>query len=178
MEDFLKFPWNQADDEDVLDLNQLVRILETEDRGYAELEDLEEIKRTLLVQGDTVGLESLIRLQESHVVNLRSLEAQRQEFMQQWHASHGSSATPTLGEIIEQAPDPHQTRLKELKEGLVQRVRSLGRHVRGNEVLVEQSLDHVNHMVEIFSGTHEKLAYEVGGKASDLGRRQLLDRSA
>lgn len=159
-------------------LNSLETLLEAEVENYRRLKELEEAKTTALVDGDMEQLQKILSEGSSLAKDLKKLDERRIETQAQWAIELKLEPPKSLGELIPLTDEVRQKRFSELRSSLLELSRDIARLNRSNEVLVTESMSHLNRLFDIVTGRGRVLTYSDKGEATDMGQRRLIDRSA
>lgn len=150
--------------------------------------DYAEKKNELLVDGKIQELEELLKQEEKIVFKSGKLEQHREEIQKELRekvditADDPSREDPTLPDYIDASEGEEKDKLQELYEELTVVLAQLKELNEQNNQLIQQSLDYVNHALDLFTsagkdpGTYSKGAKENKGNDDNQRRRNILDK--
>jgi flagellar biosynthesis/type III secretory pathway chaperone len=147
-------------------LKKLIQTLETMTEAHSRLLELAEEKRTNLVDGNILSLQSILNRESSCVDEIQKLEQQRKQLVQEYMVQKGLSVHSfTLEEIINIQNDATtKTTLhfiaKQLR-GLVQKITQLN---ESNQQLINSSLAYLQYSMGMLVRKEPAIGYGPNSK--------------
>lgn len=142
-------------------LKELIQTLETMIETHTRLLNLAEEKRTILVDGNVVGLQSLINRESSCVVEIQNLEQQRKQLVQDYMVQKGLMGHSfTLEELINIQGDPSvKSSLNFIAKQLRILVQEITHLNKSNQQLIHTSLSYVQYSIGIHVRRETAIGY-------------------
>lgn len=120
-------------------------------------------KKTELVKnGDMEELDHILKIEQSHVAAIETLEQQRQVLVTEYLGAKGIAltGTPTVADVIETADlEEERIQLETMRNRLILVIEDLRKQNDLNQKLVYQSLQFVNMTLDLLSLRPEQMNY-------------------
>lgn len=158
-------------------LKKLIHTLEAMINAHTRLLDLAKQKRTILIEGNNIGLQSLVNRESSCVDEIQKLELERKHLVQEYMDRLGLTVHAfTLEELIKIQDDATvKTTLKFIAKQLRLLVQEITYINESNQQLIHTSLSYVQYSI----GLHVRKEPAIGYGPNATNRySNLLDAKA
>ena len=154
-------------------MDNLLDVLDKEERAYQQLISLGEEKKQVLIKADIVALEEITNREQDVSSTLRNLENKREKVMDDMsivlNKKKNELTLSKMIEILGKQPD-EQKRLSEIKERLGTTLRQLNVINEQNQMLTQQALELVEYDLNLFrsmrqapeTANYDRNAYNTG----------------
>ncbi|MFJ8234660.1 flagellar protein FlgN [Ureibacillus sp. NPDC094379] len=161
----------------------IMSILEKLEKMHRSLLEHAYRKTELVTKGDMEELDQVLKIEQSHVAAIETLEQQRQQLVTEYLRAKGiaPAGTATVADVIEATENEEQRiELKARRNSLISVVEELKKQNELNQKLVYQSLQFVNMTMETLRPSPEQINYsgkEVRGQ-NPIAKKGYFDSQA
>ncbi|MDM5332430.1 flagellar protein FlgN [Ureibacillus composti] len=145
-----------------MSVQTIMTILEKLEKMHRSLLEHAYRKTELVKKGDMEELDQMLKIEQSHVAAIETLEQQRQQVVTEYLRAKGiaPAGTPTVANVIEATENEEQrTEIKAIRNRLISVVEELKKQNELNQKLVYQSLQFVNMTMETLRPSPEQINY-------------------
>ncbi len=164
-------------------IEELINVLEEENKQYEELVPVEEKKRTVIIDNDLEALQSITALEQSVIQKINKLEGRRQEVIVNigtvMSRNPSTLDIKTVVKMLEKQPE-EQKRLSRVHDDINRTVGRLKELNDQNQVLIEQSLEMIEFNMNVIQSSvvmpGNNYDRRAGGAAyGNAGSRSMFD---
>lgn len=166
-----------------MSVQPIISILETLEKMHRSLLEHAYRKTELVKKGDMGELDQMLKIEQSHVAAIETLEQQRQKVVTDYLRAKGIalSDTPTVAQVVEAAhTEEERKELEAIRNRLIEVVNELKNQNDLNQKLVYQSLQFVNMSLDMMRPQPEQINYsgkEVSGQ-NTVPKKTYFDSQA
>lgn len=155
----------------------LTDILNQENDIYDTLSRLSNNKTNLIVGGKVIELESIVKIEQSLVMKISKLEAEREKIVEALCGSLGIKPEEvTLSSLAAQLGKKESTQLKDCQEKMVNTIINLKNSNELNSRLIKNSLDYIDFSINMMTSIDTvNNSYGSSGHSGDTKKRNLFD---
>ncbi len=155
----------------------LIGILEQENRVYDDILKISKNKTNIIIEGKVSELESIVKLEQSLVLQMGKLESQREEMIEKMSGFlKVDPADITITELMKYLEPGQAMKLKGVQDKLGNTLKELKGANELNSKLIKNSLDYISFSVNILTdaGTGSN-NYGHSGQVGDSKKRSFFD---
>lgn len=162
---------------DVQKIHELIQVLEHENRVYDDILKISKNKTNVIVKGKVSDLESIVKLEQSLVMQIGRLETMRENLI--GGLSQELNIEPfelTLSDLIKYVKDDQLKKLKSCQESMTHTIIELKDANELNSKLIRNSLDFIEFSINLISNADAGINnYGSTGQAGDGKKRNFFD---
>lgn len=135
-----------------MSVQSIISILDKLEKMHKSLLEHAYKKTELVKKGDMQELDNMLKIEQSHVAAIETLEQQRQKIVTDYFRAKGiaHSDIPTVADVIEAASkEEERQQLQAVRDRLMETIEELKRQNDLNQKLVFQSLQFVNMSLDL-----------------------------
>lgn len=158
-------------------IGKLVEILDKEAAVYEDILKLSENKTGIIVKGNVAELESIVKLEQSLVVQLGRLENVREEMVGRISAAlHTEPSKVTISQLTTFIGAEESGKLQKCQNRLESVLTELKGKNELNSKLIKSSLDYIDFSINVISSNAATgNNYGDSGSVAEGGKRRLFD---
>ena len=155
----------------------LTDILNQENDIYDTLSKISNNKTNLIVGGKVIELESIVKIEQSLVMKISKLEAEREKIVEVLCGSLGIKPEEvTLSSLAAQLGQKESSQLKDCQEKMVNNILNLKNANELNSRLIKNSLDYIDFSINMMTSIDSvNNSYGSSGHSGDTKKRSLFD---
>ena len=158
-------------------INELIDVIEQENRVYDDILKISKNKTGIIVEGKVTELESIVKLEQSLVLQMSRLENQREALVDKMSGVLKMKPEDiTITGLARQLEADQARKLKHVQDKLVYTLKELKNTNELNSKLIKNSLDYINFSVNILTdagaGSNN---YGNNGQVGDSKKRSFFD---
>jgi len=159
------------------DMDSLIGILEQEARIYDSLLRISRDKTSIIIENKISELDKLTRLEQSLILQMGRLEAQREKLVENLAAELGLNPSGvTASELVRHLDEQQARRLKEYQAGMNETLNTLRDANELNARLIHNSLEYINFSINLLTAVDGgSNNYGSTGEISSGKKRNFLD---
>jgi len=145
-----------------MSVQTIMMILEKLEKMHQSLLEHAYRKTELVKKGDMEELDQMLKIEQSHVAAIETLEQQRQQVVTEYLRAKGiaPAGIPTVADVIKATEDVAvRDQLQSVRERLISVIDELKQQNDLNQKLVYQSLQFVNMTMEIMRPSPDQINY-------------------
>ncbi len=127
----------------------LLEIMDKESKVYAELKNIEQEKKKIIIDNDVKALEAIIKREQGFVKTIVNLEMLRAQVIDGFCEFKGISKIDTIDEIMDYIDEKEKRELIKRKERLLKIINGILEVNDLNSKLLEQSLEYIDYAMEL-----------------------------
>lgn len=133
-------------------INELIDILEQENRIYEEILKISKNKTNIIVEGKVTELENIVKLEQALVIQMGRLENLREEVVEKLAASLRINPSDiTISELAKHLEKEQSQKLKNVQDKLGGTLKELRNSNELNSKLIKNSLDYINFSINVLT---------------------------
>ncbi|MFD2442732.1 flagellar protein FlgN [Bacillus sp. CGMCC 1.16607] len=156
----------------------LIQALDEMIRLHKSLHQLAKNKTDIVIKGEIVALQSLLKEESKHVQAIKKTEAEIQELIKHLQTDNKIYDQYNLNTLIELADADEKAVLISLKNELTQQINLVNEQNKVNQQLLEQSLQFVNASLDILIPDTDSFNYDPNERPLEQKGRSIFDSKA
>lgn len=157
-------------------LNRLVELLEHEYEIFQNLLELSQKKTDIIVEGKVSELDKLVKLEQSIVLQISKLEAEREEIVKKIAQEFKiEDANLKISELKKYVNEENMKILEEYQNKMMEVIDKLNHVNQLNSKLVKNALEYIEFSFNLLSNVNSSHNYTDKGDISGNTRKNLLD---
>lgn len=158
-------------------IHELIKVLDQETKSYEDILKISKNKTGIIVEGKVVELESLVKVEQSLVLQMSRIETMRENLVDKISAQLNlKSSEVTISELLKHIQGLEADKLKDSQTNMTKVLNDLKHTNEVNSKLIKNSLDFINFSINLITsvdiGTNN---YGTGGQANDSKKRNFFD---
>lgn len=158
-------------------IHDLIKVLDQEAKAYDDILKIAKNKTSIIVEGKVAELESIVKIEQTLVLQMSRIETMRENIVDKLSADLGLKAKDvTISELLKLIKGEEAAKLKESQVNMNNVLNDLKHTNEVNSKLIKNSLDFINFSINLISsvdiGTNN---YGTGGMANDTKKRTFFD---
>ncbi len=157
-------------------IDELIDILNKETAIYEGVLKLSRSKTDTIVAGKVSELEGITRLEQSMIMQMGKLEAQREKLVGELSVQMKVAAEDiTISSLEKLLGEEQSERLKACHRSLDRALKELSGANKLNSKLIKNSLDYIDFSINLLASASSGNMYGNAGQASDSKKRNFFD---
>jgi len=159
-------------------IEKLTDVLRKEASLYEDFLSVQKGKTDILVKGNVLELEKMVKTEQSYFEKIQELESEREQIIERIaQVFHTDLSTLTLTQIINNYVNQEQaSELKNLRDKILNTVNELKKVNEQNARLINNSLEYINFSINLIaSANNGGSRYEQDGKEGKGERKSFFD---
>lgn len=137
---------------DVIWTENLIKVLDYENRLYTQLYSIAESKTEIIIKGETDNLQAVVGKEQRLISELNRLNDAREQIVEQIGKKTGKSHNEVaISDIIKELPENEAERLRNVKEKLKETIYKLKIKNDLNQKLIKNALDYVDFSLNLLT---------------------------
>jgi flagellar biosynthesis/type III secretory pathway chaperone len=158
-------------------VNELLNILEKENNIYEDILKISKNKTRIIVEGKVTDLESVVKYEQSLVLQMGRLETARDEMVGNISKELNiKNSDITISELLKYVKGEQNSKLKLYQDNMSNIISELKSANELNSKLIKNSLEFIDFSMNIISNVYTGVnSYGNSGKTSDTKKRSFFD---
>ncbi len=152
----------------------LLEIIEKESQIYAELTEIEQQKKKIIIENDVKALDAITKKEQGFVKTIVNLEGLRAQVIDGFCKFRGISDIDTIDEIMEHLNAEEKVQLREKADNLAGIINKVLEVNDLNTKLLEQSIEYIDYTMELAKSLTED---EAGYAEDAMDKTIQVDKS-
>jgi hypothetical protein len=155
----------------------LIKVLDQEAKAYDDILKISKNKTSIIVEGKVAELESLVKIEQTLVLQMSRIETMRENLVDKISAQLNiKSKEVTISELLQHIKGEEADKLKACQANMSKALNDLKYTNEVNSKLIKNSLDFINFSINLMSsvdlGTNN---YGTGGQTNETKKRTFFD---
>jgi len=156
---------------------QLIDVLNQENEIYNTLSKISNNKTNLIVSGKVIELESIVKIEQTLILKISKLEAEREKIVDKLCSLLGKKPQDiTISGLAEQVGQNESDALKACQEKIVNNIKNLKNSNDLNSKLIKSSLEYIDFSINMMTSIDTvNNSYGSSGHSGETKKRNLFD---
>jgi hypothetical protein len=162
---------------DTLVIEKLIKVLEQETKIYDDLLKISKDKTNIIIEGKVSELESIVKLEQSIILNMSKLEDLRETLVEKLSSSMGLDASEiTISTLASRVNDSYAQKLRACQQTMSATINELKDTNSLNTKLIKNSLEYIDFSINVLSAADPAgNIYGNTGEVNGSKKRSLID---
>lgn len=158
-------------------INDLIDVVEKEAKAYENILEISKNKTDIVIKGKVKELESITELEQSLIIQIGKLEAERESLVDKIFSVIGEdSSNMTISELVGYIEEPQAKRLNSYKEHMISVLKEIKDVNDINAKLIKSSIDFIDFSINIMSNVNsDGNNYSDKGQVNDSEKKTYFD---
>ena len=162
---------------DTLVIEELIKVLEQETKKYNDLLKISKDKTNIIIEGKVSELESIVKLEQSIILDMSKLEDLREKLVEKLSDSMGLDASEiTISTLAGRVNDSYAQKLRTCQKTLSEVINELKDTNSLNLKLIKNSLEYIDFSINVLTAADPACnTYGSTGEVNGSKKRSLID---